>query len=166
MSPGTQIENAFGGDGNDVLVGLRDGKSILRGNEGSDVLLAYGAGSTLDGGNADDWLWLGGNTTAVGGQGNDRFVVFQGEGVLTNTAAVRARMSDFDTAQDSLMVYDAAGNFKLAQFDAAGNLTGWAAVTNTSVLQTLQGQLAQSAAPDVLGVVVSGSASAPTLTLT
>nr|CBA28121.1 hypothetical protein Csp_A05700 [Curvibacter putative symbiont of Hydra magnipapillata] len=166
MAPGTRIENAFGGDGSDVLVGLPNAKSILRGNEGNDLLLAYGSGSTLDGGNADDWLWLGGNTSATGGQGNDRFVVFQGEGTLTSTAAVRARMSDFDATQDSLMVYNTAGNFKLAQFDASGNLSGWAAVSNASVLQTLRSQLAQSDAPDVLGVAVSGSASAPTLTLT
>lgn len=165
MVPGTQMENAFGGDGNDVLVGLANAKSILRGNEGSDVLMAYGLGSTLDGGNADDWLWLGGNTTAVGGQGNDRFVVFQGESLLTSTAAVRARMGDFDTTQDSLMVYNAAGSFKLAQFDVSGNLSGWAEVTNTSVLQTLRSQLAQSDAPDVLGVTVAGTAAAPTLTL-
>lgn len=165
MSPGTQIENAFGGDGNDVLVGLANAKSVLGGNLGSDVLMAYGAGSTLDGGEADDWLWLGGDTSAKGGQGNDRFMVFLGESVLTNTALVHSRVSDFDATQDSLMSYDTAGNFKLAQFDVSGNLSGWAEVTNTSVLQTLRSQLAQSDAPDVLGVTVAGTAAAPTLTL-
>lgn len=165
MSPGTRIENALGGDGDDVLVGLRDGKSILRGNAGNDVLMGYGAGSVLDGGNADDWLWVGANTTAVGGQGNDRFMVFQGESSLTSTAAVKAKLLDFDTAIDRLFVYDAAGHFKLAQFDAAGDLSGWTGVQNASLVQTLRGQLAQSDAPDVMGVVVSGSPTSPTLSV-
>ena len=157
MAPGTRIENAFGGDGADVLVGLRDGKSILLGNEGSDVLMAYGHSSELEGGNADDWLWLGDDSTGVGGQGDDRFMVFQGEGKFLNTLQIRAQITDFDVQRDRLFSHDAAGHFKWAQFDLNGELTGWVSVSNADLLQALRSQQAQSAAPDVLSVSAQGN---------
>ena len=157
MALGTRIENAFGGDGADVLVGLRDGKSILLGNDGSDVLIAYGQGSELEGGHADDWLWLGDNSTGLGGQGDDRFMVFQGEEKFLSTAQIMAQILDFDVRSDHLFSYDAAGQFTLAQFDLNWQLTGWTVVSSVDVLQNLRSQLDQSAAPDILDVSIQGN---------
>ncbi|MCB0879317.1 MAG: hypothetical protein KDC46_10105 [Thermoleophilia bacterium] len=61
---GKDIENVFGGRGNDVLVGSA-GSNILRGYNGND---------RIDGGNGNDRLYGdNGNDRLTGGNGNDRF---------------------------------------------------------------------------------------------
>jgi Ca2+-binding RTX toxin-like protein len=61
-TPGTVIENAVSGDGNDTLLG-NDVANELHGMRGND---------TLDGGLGDDILW--------GGTGDDLFVYYDGDG--------------------------------------------------------------------------------------
>ena len=157
MTPGTRIENAFGGDGNDVLQGLHDGKSMLNGNAGNDVLMAYGNGSQLDGGIADDWLWMGGNSVGTGGQGGDNFIFFKGQTALPDLAGINARITDFDPSLDHIFSYETSGIFTQAQFDLSGQLSGWAQVNDTSFIQTLTQQQNMSAKPDLLAVSMSGS---------
>ena len=157
MTPGTRVENAFGGDGNDVLVGLSDGASLLLGNQGSDVLMGYGYGSQLEGGDDDDWLWLAANTIAKGGEGSDRFMVCGGKGLLTTAASVAALLPDFDPNMDLLISYDPQGHFEVARFDLQGQISGWQPVQDPSYLQVLQAQWQKSARPELLSVGVSGN---------
>lgn len=64
IAPGTVIENAIGGSGNDQLIG-NDAANVLTGNAGHDVLI---------GGAGDDFLVGGdGPDTLTGGIGNDTF---------------------------------------------------------------------------------------------
>ena len=157
MTPGTRIENAFSGDGNDVLQGLHDGKSMLNGNAGTDVLMAYGYDSQIDGGIADDWLWAGGNSIATGGQGGDNFIVFKGQSSLPDMTAINTRITDFDLDLDHIFSYETNGVFTQAKFDLSGNLYGWVQVNDSSLIQTLTQQQSMSAKPDLLAVSMSGS---------
>ena len=143
--------------GNDVLQGLHDGKSMLNGNAGNDVLMAYGNGSQLDGGIADDWLWMGGNSVGTGGQGGDNFIFFKGQTALPDLAGINARITDFDPSLDHIFSYETSGIFTQAQFDLSGQLSGWAQVNDTSFIQTLTQQQNMSAKPDLLAVSMSGS---------
>ncbi len=63
-----------GTPGDDTLAGVRGFANVLHGGAGNDVLVAYGTGDTLDGGDGDDTLtadyWAYG-TTLIGGAGND-----------------------------------------------------------------------------------------------
>ena len=142
---------------NDVLQGLHDGKSMLNGNAGNDVLMAYGNGSQLDGGIADDWLWMGGNSVGTGGQGGDNFIFFKGQTALPDLAGINARITDFDPSLDHIFSYETSGVFKQAQFDLSGQLFGWAQVNDTSFIQTLTQQQNMSAKPDLLAASMIGS---------
>jgi Ca2+-binding RTX toxin-like protein len=156
FTPGTRVENAFGGSGNDVLLGLSDGASLLLGGQGSDVLMGYGQGSQLEGGDDDDWLWLGGDTRAWGGEGSDRFVVHGAQGRFTTAASMAAQLPDFDPNTDVLIGYNSQGRFEVARFDLQGHISAWLGVQDPSYLQTLQSQWLQSARPDVYSVAVAG----------
>jgi serralysin len=75
ITPDTIIENASGGNGNDILWGNDTDNELLGGN-GNDTLRG-GAGSDYsDGGAGDDQLWAGaddnGNDTLLGGGGDDK----------------------------------------------------------------------------------------------
>ncbi len=90
ITPGTVIEDAIGGDGNDTLVGngeanhlqgmrgndMLDGKAgddILEGGSGHDGLYGRDGSDTLIGGDGDDVLTGGlGNDVLMGGAGRDR----------------------------------------------------------------------------------------------
>lgn len=157
FTPGTRVENAFGGDGSDVLVGLADGASLLLGNQGSDVLMGYGSASQLEGGDDDDWLWAGGNTTAQGGDGSDRFIVYGGKSLFSTAASIAARLTDFDPNKDVLLSYNKQGVFEVARFDWKGDISSWLMVQDPGYLKQLQAQWQKSAAPDVVKVVVTGS---------
>ena len=156
FTPGTRVENAFGGDGNDVLVGLTDGASLLLGNQGSDVLMGYGQGSQLEGGDDDDWLWVGGDSTARGGGGSDRFVVYGAHGRLTTAASIAKSLPDFDPNTDLLLSVNSQGQFEVARFDLQGHVSSWQAVQDSTYLQTLQAQWLQGPRPDVLAVGLAG----------
>jgi len=71
IATGTLIENAFGGDGNDTLIGNDQsntlsggrGNDTISGGEGVDYLFGNVGDDTLSGGDGDDYLY--------GGTGND-----------------------------------------------------------------------------------------------
>jgi Ca2+-binding RTX toxin-like protein len=65
IAPGTTIRNAYGGDGNDVLVANAKG-SVLHGMDGNDTLTGGAGDDTLDGGGGNDKIDGGGGVnTAV-----------------------------------------------------------------------------------------------------
>ena len=72
---GTVVERAFGGSGNDVIVG-NTSNNLLRGNNGSDTLIGSSGNDTLDGGAGADTLNGGlGRDAMTGGAANDTFIV-------------------------------------------------------------------------------------------
>lgn len=157
MTPGTRLESAFGGDGNDVLVGSGQHATLLVGNAGNDVLMGHGHSSRLDGGAGDDWLWLGGDAVATGGLGTDRFLVFGGEQTLTSSAAVLSRMGDFDARTDTLFSYDVQGQFKVARFSADGVLKDWIPVMDSSLKAQLGNQWQQAEGPTLLKATIQNA---------
>jgi Ca2+-binding RTX toxin-like protein/subtilisin-like proprotein convertase family protein len=66
IAPGSIIENAFAGEGNDSIVG-NEAANTLSGGRGNDTLVASGAGDTLIGG--------GGSDSLVGGSGNTTYIL-------------------------------------------------------------------------------------------
>ena len=157
FAPGTRVENAFGGDGNDVLIGRPDGPSLLLGNLGADVLMGYGQGSELEGGDDGDWLWLGGNTVAKGGEGADRFVVFNGHSLFNDAGQLANRLADFNPNEDVLISYTPLGTFEIASFDLQGKISDWVSVIDPSYLQQLQTQWHSSSAVNIVNMAVNGS---------
>jgi Ca2+-binding RTX toxin-like protein len=155
LAPGTRIENAFGGDGNDLLVGRADGKSILLGNLGADILMGFGQDSQLEGGDDGDWLWVGGNTVAHGGEGADRFMIYRAASLDVDIGLRAIQLPDFDPNEDALIRYDALGNFEIARFDLRGSISHWAAVIDLSYLQQLKTQWQQAAPVSILNIDVT-----------
>ncbi len=88
---GTVIENAYGGSGNDIIIG-NSVRNILRGNAGNDDLSGAGGDDVLVGGDGDDILrggagddWMVGNAgrdTIAGGGGNDTLIGSGGFDIL------------------------------------------------------------------------------------
>ena len=68
---GAKIENASGGDGDDILVG-NEISNTLKGNAGNDLLLGSAGADNLEGGEGNDELGGGeGNDALKGGPGDD-----------------------------------------------------------------------------------------------
>jgi hypothetical protein len=112
----------------------------------------------LEGGDDGDWLWLGGNTRAIGGSGSDRFMVYGGQALMQTAANVAALMPDFNPNEDVLFSYDAWGNFQIAQFNLQGHVSSWATVNDVSYKQQLVAQWQQSASLDLGSIQVAGNA--------
>jgi serralysin len=75
---GAVIEQAIGGDGNDLLLG-NAAANLLAGNGGIDTLRGYGGGDTLQGGAGTDLLYGGAGADSIdGGSGAD--ILFGGSG--------------------------------------------------------------------------------------
>ncbi len=71
INQNTNIENAFGGDGNDQITGT-DGNNELRGGRGNDTIEARGGNDILDGGGGADNLF--------GGLGDDTYRLMAASG--------------------------------------------------------------------------------------
>ena len=75
IARGTTIENAYGGSGNDTLIG-NSSANLLAGNAGNDRLEGHGGADRLNGGSGDDILEGGAGIDAMrGGTGNDTYYV-------------------------------------------------------------------------------------------
>lgn len=87
VQAGDQGETLAGGAGDDHLTG-GSGGDLLLGGAGADTLDGGGAhdgeADVLDGGFGDDWLNLGFNTIAVGGEGADVFNLLGAGGQTVN----------------------------------------------------------------------------------
>lgn len=113
-----------GGDGRDTLKG-GSGADVLSGGNGSDKLLGGGGGDwlygdagsdRLNGGGGADWLDGGaGNDVLTGGRGMDVFVF--------NTSAGNDTITDFDTAQDFIMIESGASSLQDLRFTQSGTDT-------------------------------------------
>jgi serralysin len=95
------IENVFGGSGNDLLTGDSLANSI-KGNAGADLLVGSGGGDTLNGGAGNDTLIGGtGRDLLTGGADSDvfKFVSVGGSGT---TATTRDVVTDFVHGTDKI----------------------------------------------------------------
>ncbi|MFT6932709.1 MAG: Ca2+-binding RTX toxin-like protein [Paracoccaceae bacterium] len=71
---GSDNDEVLAGDGNDI-VNSGDGDDIVYGQGGNDVLTGGQGADTLDGGDGDDTLNVGSGDTAIGGDGDDLFLI-------------------------------------------------------------------------------------------
>lgn len=128
IDPNTQIEKAFGGDGNDRLQGNLanntlsggrgndtlaggSGADTLLGNAGADLLNGDNGRDLLDGGNGNDSLLGGlgndtllggaGDDTLTGGEGSDRFSFASPTAFSTDTLGTD-RITDFVSGTDQI----------------------------------------------------------------
>ena len=75
---------AYGGNGNDTLIGTKDHANTLYGGSGDDFFITYNGDDYIDGGDNDDEIFSGsGADLIIGGKGND---IIWG-GASGNTAA-------------------------------------------------------------------------------
>jgi Ca2+-binding RTX toxin-like protein len=82
IAPGTSIENAVGGDGDDTFTG-NSTDNVLMGMRGNDTLLGLDGADVLAGGAGNDFLDGGsGNDTLDGGSGNDFLQDFSGDNLF------------------------------------------------------------------------------------
>ncbi len=102
ITPGSVIENAIGGSGNDYISG-NDANNILKGGAGSDILRGEDGDDTLFGGLGADILF--------GGDGADHFVFDNLNGVDT--------VMDFDDSDDVLEIGDLLSGFDPIDDDIA-----------------------------------------------
>jgi Ca2+-binding RTX toxin-like protein len=127
FGPSTVIENATGGDGDDILTG-NSAKNALKGSDGDDELrgggkadeLKGGAGAdTLEGGGGSDTLIGGGGKDSLaGGDGNDLLYHEQAGDTLTDSGGT-------DTVLSMLADYTLGDEFEnLTLGDAALDGTG------------------------------------------
>lgn len=126
LSGGSGNDTASGGKGNDTVYG-NSGEDMLLGEEGKDRLFGGSGGDDLQGDAGKDTLKGGsGNDTLAGGSGND--VLKGGRDADTFIYTEDAdRISDFNTAEDVLILEDAlwGGGLTAAQvLDQFGATTG------------------------------------------
>jgi Ca2+-binding RTX toxin-like protein len=149
IGPGTVIERATGGEGNDVLNG-NSSANILTGRGGADLLWGLAGNDTLVGGNGNDVLvGGGGHDVLYGGLGADKFVFTS---VLDSASGVSTRdiVRDFVHGADriDLSAIDAksgvAGNqaFAFTGAHAFGHVSGqlhylWENHVGTSLDKTI-----------------------------
>lgn len=106
----TIIENAYGGDGNDTIVG-NAADNHLFGGHGNDTLQGAAGNDTLDGGIGADAL--------VGGLGNDTYVVDNPGDLVTENAG-----EGIDTIHTTLNAYTLGSDLENLSFIGAGNFVG------------------------------------------
>lgn len=158
---GTRIENAFGGDGNDLLIGSHDVGAILGGNAGDDTLISRGHSSLLEGGEGQDRIWLVRGDRATGDEGADRFFIKQDQFSFVNVSDLRSAITDFDVMQDTLFAIDSQGQLKTAQFALDGSFQDWQSVHDVTVLDEFSQMTWGAGAP----VLKTASLDNQTLTL-
>ncbi|MDO8359475.1 MAG: M10 family metallopeptidase C-terminal domain-containing protein [Devosia sp.] len=95
------IENAFGGSGNDILTG--DGlANSLKGNAGADKLVGGGGADTLNGGAGNDTLIGGGGRDSLTGGADSDVFKFTSVGASGTTATTRDIITDFVHGTDKI----------------------------------------------------------------
>lgn len=138
IASGTVIENAVGGDGNDVLIGNAvnntlgggRGNDTLWGGAGGDLLRGHFGDDALNGEAGNDWLyaWQGddvlnggaGSDTMSGGAGADRFLL---DATSHDTAL------DFHVGTDHLVLPQGVAMAGLSSRDVNGDGIGDTVVT-------------------------------------
>ncbi|WP_141233074.1 calcium-binding protein [Pseudomonas sp. Irchel 3E19] len=154
-----QSDTLFGGAGDDVIVGARDGLfTWVSGGEGNDVLTGAGSHYTLFGDQGNDVLILNlagqsnAGGAAYGGQGDDTYVVnttglvtIQDEGLdindtlILNTIANASQLNVTRIGDDAYL--HSANDGSVGVPDNGVKLAGWYAGFNTiEHIQTADGQ--------------------------
>ena len=110
-----------GGEGDDWLIG-GDGDNILNGGAGIDVLLGGAGINTLKGDAGDDIIAFsnGGQETATGGAGADKFVINALNKVGASVAEVDI-IKDFKIGEDKIHIIGDIGNLSLEFIAADGS---------------------------------------------
>jgi Ca2+-binding RTX toxin-like protein len=119
-TPGTSIERAYGGRGNDTLNGT-SGRNLLYGMAGNDVLNGGGGDDFLSGSDGDDVLNGGaGSDSAHGGNGYDRYVfataIGQENDIINDQDSTASNLLDF-----SLLAADDPVSVDLSQRQLASH---------------------------------------------
>lgn len=134
---GSSLRDAFGGAGNDAIIGGASA-NLLNGGWGNDVLLGGAGDDTLQGGFDNDVLDGGaGQDSLVGGQGDDTYVVdSQGDAVAEQT------LQGTDTAFVTVSGWTVAANLEIVRlYGNAAAITGSAGadviVANAGVTSTI-----------------------------
>jgi Ca2+-binding RTX toxin-like protein len=99
-------DSVFGGNGNDILVGIDESSDFLRGEAGDDTIAVNNDDAAGGPGNdiLESFFNQGGRMT--GGTGSDRFVIFNRQSEVSNTV-----ITDFND-QDSVRVeYDGVKSY-------------------------------------------------------
>lgn len=123
IANGATIENAFGGNGDDILVGNaaanrlsgRDGDDALFGGAGGDLLFGdAGADELSGGGSADVLLGGAGDDVLAGGDANDR--LHGGTGADTMRGGDGGDIYDVDNVGDQIIEGDTSGLDRINTF--------------------------------------------------
>jgi serralysin len=132
IANGVVIENASGGEGNDVLLG-NGSANVLSGNIGNDTLIGRDGNDTLNGGNGKDVLNGGaGNDVLRGGNGIDRFV-FEDAGndsIVNHESNEKIDLSAFMVAGGDVTLTPGQFKVELGAQDLVVNYTGAAITMN------------------------------------
>lgn len=163
VTGGAGGETLAGGAGNDLIVGTRGGDHLM-GAGGDDTLIGHGAQpgqiDLLEGGAGNDRLTLEARTVAVGGEGQDTFVVAR-----TPEARDPAPQAKTETPNEGVIL-DYSGDDRI-EFAAAGVIVSVTVVSD--VLDGLHGFATlnrQPATPGVrVGVDYDGDGKADTFVL-
>jgi subtilisin-like proprotein convertase family protein len=132
------VRHAFGGRGDDGLVGHQHGGSLLVGNAGADTIVALGENNRIEGGAGADWIWFGLSDEVTGGEGADKFVLTQGGWSIADLADVQDLIADFDFKTDSLFRYDAVNNaFQMLRVFESDRFFDWVDVVESSLVEDL-----------------------------
>jgi len=178
IAAGTVIENAVGGDGNDVIRGSKVAND-LRGMRGNDTLTAGAGDDRVDGGAGNDWLVGGsGSDTLLGGSGNDTVSAASGDTVDGGDGSDLVRL-EFDRAGTTAQAA-AGGGYVIRHFDdvvrvanvetvgflnesGTLRLTDLPTVSDTALVVMAANALSYAAADDGLRVIVTGNATDNTI---
>jgi serralysin len=150
IANGVVIENATGGEGNDVLLG-NSAANTLTGNGGNDALIGRGGNDIIIGGAGIDTVTSGdGLDVATLGAGNDIFVAEVG------ASKVSTKMGQMSV--DIITDFDAAGNdlIDLSGIDQLFNFRGTSANKNDGDL-TYKTYTSINGAEKALGFDIDGN---------
>ncbi len=179
IAAGTVIENAVGGDGNDVIRG-NGAANDLRGMRGDDTLTAGAGDDRVEGGAGNDWLIGGlGSDTLLGGGGEDTLSAGSGDSVDGGDGSDLVRL-DFDRAGTTAQVVE-GGGYVIRHFDdvlsvdhvekvgflnesGTFDLSALPTVSDTARVVMSTTETSYAAPDDGLRVIVTGNAADNTIT--
>ncbi|KGQ32898.1 GA-like domain-containing protein [Gallibacterium anatis] len=132
----SQIENVFGGEGHDLLIGNKY-TNFLVGNGGNDIVISNKADVRLEGNDGNDWLAFGNAKNVLGGAGNDHFLYLsetKGQDTSLTLDTVKQVLTDFNFAQDQLYTWKDDNTLQAAFLEENDKLS-WKTVKDQSLIE-------------------------------
>ncbi|OBW96897.1 hypothetical protein QV03_10405, partial [Gallibacterium anatis] len=132
----SQIENVFGGEGHDLLIGNKY-TNFLVGNGGNDIVISNKADVRLEGNDGNDWLVFGNAKNVLGGAGNDHFLYLsetKGQDTSLTLDTVKQVLTDFNFAQDQLYTWKDDNTLQAAFLEENDKLS-WKTVKDQSLIE-------------------------------